>query len=99
MTRVSIPRLHSVQLKSGGARVRVLENKLGEPVCHRLRRETESIIERRRHTMAGFAVVAWTADGNTSACVNIVEASRIGQVECPEFVKSALQVYLFARDE
>lgn len=83
---------------SFGARVRVLENRTGAPLCRSLRKQTEEIIKSREQTMAGYAIVAWTSEGATSAGVHIGNASQIGQVGCPEFVKSALEVYLFARD-
>lgn len=88
--RNSTPRLHSVKMKSGGAKVRVFKNPSDERCAEDLRYACRSIEDARRGDMAGFVVVAWGNTGAVSRGVFLANTRPLGISAVPEFVRNTL---------
>lgn len=94
MRRVSIPRIKSVTLKKGGAKLYVFENPDARETTQALERDIAHILGARKNDMVGYAVLAWSREGSTSASIYVRDGRWVGITEVPDFVKTALQSYL-----
>lgn len=93
--RVSVPRLHSVQLKSGGAKVRVFSNpKSPQNITREFLDDAYKIARLRNDDIVGFAIVAWSSKGDTSTSLRIADGRWVGYAECPDFIKNAITIRL-----
>lgn len=90
MSGVSIPRLRSVQLKSGGAKMLVYRNRSADECLARFRDHCSSIMAARSGDMSGYAIVAWGYSGGVSSAVKASGEGGIGTGMVPDFVRSAL---------
>ena len=89
--KTSTPKLHSVRLKAGGAKVKVYKNPNSpEYLTREFLAETKDIAVNRRADMVGYAVVAWCNKGGCSAAMRVCDGRWLGRFEAPEFVKSVL---------
>src|ERR1700722_877305 len=97
--RVSIPRLRSVRLKSGGATLRVFDNQISPVLCQDLKTDIREIIEKRKTDMDGFAVVAWSRSGDVSSSVRVRSGRYVGRSEVAGFVRSAVFSHIFGCEQ
>lgn len=96
MIRTSIPRLHSVQLKSGGAKVRVLENKGPEKLCRNFLNDAEEIERKRSKDMIGYAIVAWARDDSLSTVFDLQKEAWLSPYQIPDFVYAAFYKHVWS---
>lgn len=101
MTRVSIPRVRSVRLKAGGAELRVIrpadQHGCGEPML-RMAHKIRDGAKRDGKVLAGYAIVAWQADGRTWSAFRNGRLSPLGESMVPDFVRTTL-VNSIAQDD
>jgi hypothetical protein len=90
MSGVSIPRLHSVQMKSGGAKLAVLRNRSSELTEKSFAEASAFVSEQRKDDMSGYAIVSWGRELGVSVRLEIRESRNVGAIGVPEFVKLAL---------
>ena len=90
MDKISIPRLYSAKLKSGGAQLRVLRNQTVQDSLRKLQNDIENIKDARKNDLAGYAIVAWSERGAVSTSVHARNDRWINTREAPDFVRSAL---------
>lgn len=90
MSGVSIPRLRSVQLKSGGAKMIVFRNTTSELTEKSFTESSAFISQQRKDDMSGYAIVSWGRELGVSVRLEISEAKNVGAIGVPEFVKLAL---------
>jgi hypothetical protein len=99
MTRTSVPRLHSVRFKDGRAPIRVYRSGQtveADQMRQRFAMATDEVIAYRRN-MAGYAIVAWGADGSTSVVVRTA-GSPVPLLMVPEFVKTCVADWIHTKD-
>ena len=89
---VSVPRLHSVQLKSGGAKVRVFtsDGDLRVRSCLSQFTGDSKIVNEQQSDMIGYAIVAWGKSGGTSTALYVADGKQVGMMMVPDFVKSCI---------
>jgi len=88
--RNSTPRLHSVQMKSGGAKMVVFRNRSADECLARFRDHCSSIVATRSDDMSGYAIVAWGYSGGISSAFKASGEGGVGTAMVPDFVRSAL---------
>ena len=77
MTKTSIPRLRSVKWKTGGS-LRLLpapREAVDRKLREQLEREVECLFDELPGKLAGYALVAWAADGDVVAYVDNEDTS------------------------
>jgi hypothetical protein len=91
--RVSIPRVRSVRLKSGGATLRLIrpaeEHDCAEPML-RLAQKIRAGAKRDGKAIAGYAIVAWQADGRAWSAFRNGRLSPISGPMVPDIVRAVL---------
>lgn len=87
--KTSTPILHSARLKEGGAKLRVLRNPTSSAMRRDFEADVREIMSRRKDDIAGYAVLVWSIDGDTSTTANGMGNRLIGKNELPDFVKTA----------
>lgn len=87
--RTSIPRLRSVRFKGGGHIVLVKTSKtdLSDRIVNSAHLMLDSAAG---HRIAGYAMVAWDADGTSWSTCRVGQASAIPSVLVPDFVRNKL---------
>lgn len=95
--RISIPRISSVQLKSGGAKLHVFNNREAEILAAFLVDDASYIARKHRLGLVGYAVVGWDHKGDISTSVRVRDGRWVGFNETPDFVRSALIAHLSDR--
>jgi hypothetical protein len=83
-------------MKSGGAKVRVINNDIPGQVAANLRTTAGAMADDHRHDMAGYALVAWANDLTVSSQVFIGNGAVVPRVTVPDFVKSVVAEHLVA---
>lgn len=102
--RQSIPRVRRVRMKEGGAELQVLRSKRAER-CALMEREFRGMLDAIEedekngpgYELAGFAIVAWNAKGESWARVDAYDGSRIPCSLLPDFVRNRLLSELIER--
>lgn len=94
--RNGLLRLRSVRMKSGGAFVRVIPNEMSATLTRYFRQDARAIANKRASDLAGYAIVAWSLDGSTSAQMFIGEGRVVPRFSAVEFVKNALTDHLIS---
>lgn len=87
--RTSIPRLHSVKLKAGGARLHVLKGG-GYDLRDEYAAVTREVAKSHDGRIAGFAVVVWGPDNASTCACRVGNASTIPSILAPDFVRNRL---------
>lgn len=85
----SIPKLHSVRLKSGGAKLHVFESQ-SSIISNDLVQDAQKISAMRIKDLTGYAIVAWGVRGDTSSSLRVGTGRYVGLSEAPEFIKNVL---------
>jgi hypothetical protein len=97
MNDVSFPRVRSVRLKSGGAKLYIYRNNRAQEFASSYRRQAAGVYDRRKNDMGGYAIVAWSFDGNTS-CVIGGDGTHVSRHKVADFVKTVIQDYFYGGD-
>ncbi len=93
MTKTSIPRLRSVKWKSGGS-LRLLpapRETVDRELRERLEREVEGLFDDLPGKVAGYALVAWAADGDVGAYVANENTSPYVATAIPHLVEKQVR--------
>lgn len=88
MTQVARLRVRSVRFKDGGASLTVLRTKL--PDMRALLRTTCGEVLEGQSNVVGFTIVAWGADGGSTAATRVSDGSSIPSILVPDFVRNRL---------
>lgn len=64
-----------------------------------MEKDVRWIKEHRKADMDGFAIVAWSREGDVSSAVRIQSGRYVGRVEVADFVKSAVYNHIFGQDK
>jgi hypothetical protein len=84
--KVSIPRLHSARLKSGGATLQVIYPASSPTPMTGMARKIESELS----GVVGCAIVAWSSDGTYAAEFVVDRVSPYHSIQVPDLVRAAL---------
>jgi hypothetical protein len=92
--KTSIPRIGSVKLKNGGAKLSIIRNTVSEDCTKAFANNCDHIRAVRGANMAGFAIVAWSVDGGLSTSIRVSDSRQVGRGMVPDFVRSQLIEHL-----
>lgn len=88
--KTSIPRLHSVRPKAGGASIHLLRQEQGDDDFRRTMVRHARMIAGFEGDMAGFAVVAIYKDGGHSLGWRVDDNGPIGATMLPSIIRDLL---------
>ena len=86
-------RIRTVRFKNGGE-IRLLQNpreKLHGELVESLSRDCAAMVREHEGQLAGFALVAWSADGSVGAQVRITAVSPYVQLAIPTIAAEAIR--------
>jgi hypothetical protein len=93
LMKTSIPRLSKATFRDGRS-LHVLRNRRVEQCVRSFDNLTRSVRDHRAEDMAGFAVVAWSINGDVTTTLAIADGRQVGTMMVPEFVKTALMDHI-----
>lgn len=86
--RVSIPRLHRVRFKNGGADLTIMR-RLDVDRRRAVRDTIESVMRAQGDDVMGCAIVVWGFDMASTAAIRVNDG-KLSQASVPDFVRTRL---------
>lgn len=83
-------RIGSVQMKSGGAKLHIMQNNVNEKVFDYLRDDVAEIAEHPDGNAVGYALVVWDGGGAHYTRAHVARGTPVSVTSVPDFAKAAL---------